>query len=69
MVMRGGRRIRPSPALSQIRDRAAHNLQLLPEQLRHLETDFSYAVKIADALIELIKQVDSRLAERERAYA
>ena len=69
MVMRGGRRIRPSPALSQIRDRAAHNLQLLPEQLRHLETDFSYPVKIADALIELTKQVDSRLAERERAYA
>src|SRR6516162_2636771 len=69
MVMQGGRRIRPSPALSQIRDRAAHNLQLLPEQLRHLETDFSYPVKIADALIELTKQVDSRLAERERAYA
>jgi nicotinate phosphoribosyltransferase len=69
MVMQGGRRIRPSPALSQIRDRAAHNLQLLPEQLRHLETNFSYPVKIADALIELTKQVDRRLAERERAYA
>ena len=69
MVMQSGRRIRPSPALSQIRDRAAHNLQLLPEQLSHLETDFSYPVKIADALIELTKQVDSRLAERERAYA
>ena len=69
MVMQGGRRIRPSPALSQIRDRAAHNLQLLPEQLRHLATNFSYPVKIADALIELTKQVDRRLAERERAYA
>jgi hypothetical protein len=38
----------------------------LPESL---ETGFSYPVKIADALIELSKQVDRRLMEQEPAYA
>ncbi len=69
MVMRGGQRIRPSLPLAEIRDRAAHNLEQLPEPLRHLETAFSYPVKIADALIELSEQVDRRLAEQETAYA
>jgi nicotinate phosphoribosyltransferase len=65
MVMQDGRRIKPSPALSDIRDRAARSLVQLPEPLRRLETGFSYPVKIADALIELSKQVDRRLAEQE----
>jgi hypothetical protein len=65
MVMQNGRRIRPSPPLSEIRDRAARSLEQLPEPLRRLETGFSYSVKIADALIELSKQVDRRLAEQE----
>jgi nicotinate phosphoribosyltransferase len=69
MVMQGGRRIRPSPPLSEIRDRAAHSLKQLPEPLRRLETGFSYPVKIADALVELSKQVDRRLAEQELAHA
>jgi nicotinate phosphoribosyltransferase len=69
MVMQNGRRIRPSPPLSEIRDRAARSLEQLPEPLRRLETGLSYSVKIADALIELSKQVDRRLAEQELADA
>jgi nicotinate phosphoribosyltransferase len=69
MVMQNGRRIRPSPPSSEIRDRAARRLEQLPEPLRRLETGFSYSVKIADALIELSKQVDRRLAEQELADA
>jgi nicotinate phosphoribosyltransferase len=68
MMMQGGRRIRSSPPLSEIRDRAARSLEQLPEPLRCLETGFSYPVKIADALIELSKQVDRRLAEQELTY-
>ncbi|MGB6399460.1 MAG: nicotinate phosphoribosyltransferase [Bradyrhizobium sp.] len=69
MVMQGGRRIRPSPALSDIRACAARNLELLPEPLRQLEVDASYPVKVADALIDLTKQVDSRLAGQKLASA
>jgi nicotinate phosphoribosyltransferase len=68
-VMQGGRRIRPSPALSDIRTRTARNLQLLPEPLHQLETGASYPVKVADALIDLTKQVDRRLAGQKLAYA
>ena len=68
-VMQGGRRIRPSPALTEIRDRAARNLEQLPESLRRLEADASYPVKIADALIALTEEVDRRLAEQEPTYA
>jgi nicotinate phosphoribosyltransferase len=69
MVMQGGWRIRPSPALSDIRARAARNLELLPEPLRQLGADVSYPVKVADALIDLTKQVDRRLAGQKLAYA
>ncbi len=68
-VMQGGRRIRPSPALSEIRDRAACNLEQLPESLRRLEANASYPVKVADALIALTDEVDRRLAEQEPTYA
>jgi nicotinate phosphoribosyltransferase len=68
-VMQGGRRIRPSPALTEIRDRAARNLEQLPESLRRLEADASYPVKVADALIALTDEVNRRLAEQEPTYA
>jgi nicotinate phosphoribosyltransferase len=68
-VMQGGRRIRPSPALVEIRDRAARNLEQLPESLRRLEANASYPVKVADALIALTEEVDRRLAEQEPTYA
>jgi nicotinate phosphoribosyltransferase len=65
LMMHGGQRIRPSPALSDIRACAARNLELVPEPLRRLEADVSYPVKVADALIDLTKQVDKRLAGQE----
>jgi nicotinate phosphoribosyltransferase len=68
-VMQGGRRIRPSLALAEIRDRAARNLEQLPESLRRLETNASYPVKVADALIALTEEVDRRLAEQEPTFA
>ena len=68
-VMQRGRRIRASPALSDIRARVARNLELLPEPLRRLEADVSYPVKVADALIELTKEVDRRLAGQELVHA
>jgi nicotinate phosphoribosyltransferase len=64
-VMRAGRRIRSSPALSDSRARAARNLALLPEPLRCLDPDALYPVKVADALVELTRQVDTRLAAQE----
>ena len=69
IVMQGGRRIKPSPSLSDIRDRAARSLEQLPEPLHRLEMGFVYPVKIAGALIELSKQVDRRLAKQEPVYA
>jgi nicotinate phosphoribosyltransferase len=68
-VMQGGRRIGPSPALAEIRERAARNLEQLPESLRRLDANASYPVKVADALIALTDEVDRRLAEQEPTYA
>jgi nicotinate phosphoribosyltransferase len=67
-VMQCGQRIRPSPALTEIRDRAARSLERLPESLRRLEANASYPVKVADALIALTDEVDRRLAEEEPTY-
>jgi nicotinate phosphoribosyltransferase len=63
-VMKNGVRIRPSPGLNKIRDRAAANLDRLPESVRRLEEGAPYFVSIADALRELAKEVDRRLAQQ-----
>jgi nicotinate phosphoribosyltransferase len=60
-VMRGGRRIAPSPPLADVRARAARDLERLPEPLRRLEPDARYPVHVADALTRLAAEVDSRL--------
>jgi nicotinate phosphoribosyltransferase len=60
-VMRGGKRIAPSPTLTQIRERAARDLARLPESLRRLEPDANYPVKIADALTALAAQADTKM--------
>jgi nicotinate phosphoribosyltransferase len=60
-VMRGGRRIAPSPPLADVRARAARDLERLPEPLRRLEPDARYPVHVADALTWLAAEVDSRL--------
>lgn len=65
LVMRGGRRVTPAPTLAEIRARAARELARLPEPLRRLKPDACYPVKIADALVRLASDVDSRLAPHE----
>jgi nicotinate phosphoribosyltransferase len=65
-VMRGGRRVAPSPTLAEIRARAAADLARLPEPLRRLKSDGAYPVRMADALTQLATDVDSRLAPHER---
>jgi len=69
LVMRSGRRIRPSPTLTEIRARAAHDLALLPEPFRQLEPQGSYPVQVADALVRLAGEVDSRLSAHESVPA
>ncbi len=69
LVMRGGRRIAPSPTLAESRARAARHLARLPEPLRRLEPQGSYPVQVADALERLASEVDRRLASHERVPA
>jgi nicotinate phosphoribosyltransferase len=61
LVMRGGRRIAPSPALPDIRARAERDLARLPEPLRLLQPEVSYSVQVGEALQRLAGEVDSRL--------
>jgi nicotinate phosphoribosyltransferase len=64
-VMRAGRRIQPAPPLAEVRARVGRELQRLPEPLRRLEAGAAYPVQVADALVELAKAVDRRLAGPE----
>jgi nicotinate phosphoribosyltransferase len=61
-VMQAGRRLAASPTLAEIRARAAHDLERLPEGLRGLTPGTSYPVEVADALVRLASEVDRRLA-------
>ena len=62
-VMQGGRRLRPSPSLDEIRRHAKRELERLPEPLRRLEADMTYPVEIADELKVLAAEVDRRTQE------
>ncbi|MGZ6040041.1 MAG: nicotinate phosphoribosyltransferase, partial [Phenylobacterium sp.] len=66
-VMRAGRRLAPAPALSEIRQRAAQNLALLPQPLRELRPHI-HPIEVGDGLIRLTEEVDLRLA-RQAAHA
>ncbi|NIW86837.1 MAG: nicotinate phosphoribosyltransferase [Gammaproteobacteria bacterium] len=57
-VMRAGRRIAPSPALSALRERAAAELERLPSSLRELGRHVSYRVTVSQRLRDLAAQVD-----------
>ena len=61
LVMQAGRRVAPSPTLADIRDRAARDLERLPEPLRRREPGAPYPVEIGRALQRLAGEVDSRL--------
>ena len=58
LVMCAGRRLYPSPPLSEARRHAAAELLRLPDHLRQLEVEPPYAVSIAPALHELTDAVD-----------
>jgi nicotinate phosphoribosyltransferase len=62
-VMRGGRRVAPTPTLAQIRERAARDLARLPEPLRQLQLGVDYPVAVAPALKALAAEAD-RLTKR-----
>ena len=53
LVMQGGRRVAPSPTLSEIRARAAREFERLPEPLRRLEPGATCPVEVAAALRRL----------------
>jgi nicotinate phosphoribosyltransferase len=65
LVMRGGRRLNPSPALSEIRAHARRELERLPEPLRQLAPHASYPLEVSDRLLKLAAEVDRRLGLRE----
>ena len=62
-VMRDGRRLAPSPSLDEIRQRAKHQLERLPELLRPLDGHANYPVQVGDDLIKLAAKVDSRIRQ------
>ena len=59
-VMRAGKRLAPAPTLAQIRERAARELERLPEPLRKLEAGTDYPVQISKALSALVAQMDAK---------
>ncbi|HSJ80249.1 MAG TPA: nicotinate phosphoribosyltransferase [Thiobacillus sp.] len=65
-VMRGGRRLAPSPSLEAVRRHAADNLARLPQALRRLEA-FDYPVEIAPSLRQLAAEVDRETMFRHSA--
>ncbi|MFZ5594618.1 MAG: nicotinate phosphoribosyltransferase [Pseudomonadota bacterium] len=58
LVMQGGRRLAPPLPLTEIRQRAAMDLQRLPMALRGLETGPVYPVTVSRALHDLARAVD-----------
>ena len=61
MVMQGGKRMAASPALADIRTRAAGELARLPAPLRRLDGAAPYPVEIGAALRRMAGDVDRRL--------
>ncbi|HXQ12759.1 MAG TPA: nicotinate phosphoribosyltransferase [Caulobacteraceae bacterium] len=64
-VMRGGRRVAPSPSLGDVRTFSARELGHLPEPLRRLEPEAVYPVIVGQALIDLTAEVDRTIEAAE----
>jgi nicotinate phosphoribosyltransferase len=64
-VMRDGKRLQASPSLTEIRARAAHDIERLPPALQALEPDAHYPVTVGAALVLLAAEVDERIARSE----
>ena len=62
-VMKAGRRIGQAPTLAKIRERAARELERLPEPLRRLDPQASYPITISEPLRRLTEETDRRLAQ------
>jgi nicotinate phosphoribosyltransferase len=60
-VMKAGRRLAPSPGLTEIRHQVAAQLGQLPAQLRQLEPEAPYEVRISPRLRALAERVDQCL--------
>ncbi|MET0538007.1 MAG: nicotinate phosphoribosyltransferase [Xanthobacteraceae bacterium] len=67
LVMKGGRRLAPSPSLAAVRERATRDLARLPDPLRRLDPGASYSVQIGDRLLRLVDEVDIRLSHQRSA--
>jgi nicotinate phosphoribosyltransferase len=63
-VMKAGRRLAPSPSLDEIRRHAKRELERLPDALRRLTPGATLAVKVANDLIKLAAEVDTRLQKQ-----
>ncbi|MDE3041168.1 MAG: nicotinate phosphoribosyltransferase [Nitrospirota bacterium] len=57
-VMTGGRRLAPAQRLTELRQRAATQLAILPDSLRSLEGGHPYDVRISQPLQDLAQAVD-----------
>ncbi|MBI3806099.1 MAG: nicotinate phosphoribosyltransferase [Nitrospirae bacterium] len=57
-VMTKGRRLIPPPKLTELRERAATQLALLPDSLRSLECNHPYDIRISQPLQDLALAVD-----------
>lgn len=60
-VMTGGCRLAPAPKLTELRQRAAAQLALLPDSLRSLEDGQAYDVQISQPLQNLARAVDQSI--------
>ena len=69
LVMKDGERVGPTPTLSDIRARAAHDLERLPEPLRNLVPGATIPVEVAETLVQLAAGVDERIARNESVVA
>ena len=67
LVMQGGRRVAPAPALAEIRSHAARELARIPQALRSLGAGAGYPVQVSDSLERLAAETDQRLARQQRA--
>lgn len=64
-MMRGGRRVGTTETLSDIRARAARELERLPPAQRSLEPGGAYPVEISESLVALAVSFDSRDGARK----
>jgi nicotinate phosphoribosyltransferase len=65
-VMREGKRLKPSPALSDVQRYARSEIEKLPESCRRLHNAVAYPVRFSGKLQELLEEFRSRVAPAAR---